>query len=128
MNGPPDTIFIRDLALRCIIGINSDERREKQDVIINVAMNCDLRKACASDKIEDSVDYKMIKKKIIRAVETSSFFLIEKLADTIAAVCLDDPRVDSTEITVDKPGALRFSRSAAVRICRSSNREETGRE
>ena len=46
-----DRIFIRDLALRCIIGIYPEERREKQDVVINVEMHCDLGKAGASDDL-----------------------------------------------------------------------------
>ena len=116
-----DRIFIRELALRCIIGINDDERREKQDVEIDVAMDCDLSRACKSDDIEQTVDYKRLKKLIITLVENSSFFLIEKLAEEVAAICLAEPLVDQVTVTVDKPGALRFARSAAVQVCRSKS-------
>ncbi len=121
-----DTIFVRDLSLRCIIGINADERRERQDVVINIAMRCDLRKASETDDINDAVDYKVIKKKVIRVVENSSFFLIEKLAGEIADVCLSDPRVEEVKVTVDKPGALRFTRSVAVQLCRRRDAKENG--
>ena len=114
-----DRIYIRDLALRCIIGINDDERREKQDIVINIVLNADLKKACESDKIEDSVDYKKVKKKIILLVEQSSFYLIEKLAEEIADFCLENSLVKKATITIDKPGALRFSRSVAVEISRN---------
>ena len=63
-----DRIFIRDLALRCIIGIFPEERREKQDIVINVAMGCDLRKAGRSDDLNDTVDYKAVKKAILKLI------------------------------------------------------------
>jgi len=40
-----DKIHIRDLLQRCIIGIYDEERREKQDVVINITLHADLRKA-----------------------------------------------------------------------------------
>ena len=114
-----DTIYIRDLALRCIIGIYPDERTEKQDVIINVTLACDdLSKAGASDAIEDTVNYKTINKKMIKFVEESSFNLIESLAEGLAEICLSGKGVASAKVAIDKPGALRFARSVAVEITR----------
>lgn len=114
-----DRIFIRELALRCIIGIYPEERREKQDVVINVEMQCDLRKAGQSDDLSDTVDYKSIKKAILKLVENSHFQLIEAMAENIAAIALADERVSQVVVTVDKPGALRFAKSSAVQITRS---------
>ena len=114
-----DKIYIRDLALRCIIGVNHDERTEKQDVIINVILFTDTRKAGQTDILEDSVDYKKVKKTILSLVEKSTFLLIEKLAEEIAKVCLDDSKVQQVNVTVDKPGALRYTRSVAVEIVRT---------
>lgn len=113
-----DRIYIRDLALRCIIGIYPEERREKQDVIINVVLETDLAPAAASDQLADTLDYKALKKKILALVETSSFNLIETLADRIAQLALEDARVQRATVTVDKPGALRFARSVAVEVTR----------
>ena len=113
-----DKIHIRDLSLKCIIGINRDERSRKQSILINVTIYTDLSKACRTDNIKDSVDYKAVKKKIISAIESSSFFLIEKLAETIAGICLENKKVQKVRVCVDKPGALRFSRSVAVEITR----------
>lgn len=114
-----DKIYIRDLALRCIIGVNHDERTEKQDVIINVILFTNSRKAGQTDVLEDSVDYKKVKKVILSLVEESTFLLIEKLAEEIAKVCLDDSKVQKVNVTVDKPGALRYTRSVAVEIVRT---------
>ncbi len=114
-----DKIYIRDLAIRCIIGVNQDERTEKQDVVINVILFTDTRKAGRTDALEDSVDYKGVKKAILSLVESSEFLLIEKLADEIAKACLDDSKVQKVNVTVDKPGALRYTRSVAVEIVRT---------
>ena len=114
-----DKIYIRDLAIRCIIGVNQDERAEKQDVVINVILFTDSRKAGRTDALEDSVDYKRVKKTILSLVESSEFLLIEKLADEIAKVCLDDSKVQKVNVTVDKPSALRYTRSVAVEIVRT---------
>lgn len=113
-----DHIYIRDLKLRCLIGIYPEERRERQDVVINVVLETDLAPAAASDRIEDAVDYKGIKKQIIALVEGSAFQLIETLADRVAALALADARVRRVTVTVDKPGALRFARSVAVEMSR----------
>ncbi len=113
-----DTIFIKDLLVRCIIGINDEERHDRQDVLINIALTADLSKPCRSDKIEDAVDYRAIKKKVFEIAENSGFFLVEALAETIAAACLDFTGVKAVKVLVEKPSALRFARSVGIEINR----------
>lgn len=117
-DGETDRIHIRDLMCRCIVGIYPDERREKQDVIINITLWANYRAACRTDDIADTVDYKTIKKQVIKMVEESRFQLIERLAEEVAGICLANPRVEKVAVSVDKPGALRFARSVAVEIVR----------
>jgi FolB domain-containing protein len=114
-----DRIHIRDLHLRCIIGTSEEERREKQDVLINLTLYADLKLAGKSDRLEDTADYKTLKKRVIAMVQESSCHLVEHLAERIAEVCLSDPRIQRVDVTVDKPGALRFARSVAVEIVRT---------
>jgi len=114
-----DLIRIKDLLLRTIIGINEEERRNRQDVLINITLHTDTRAAGASDEIEDAVNYRTIAKRVIKLVEDSSFYLVEKMAAEIAAICLEDPRVEAVDVRVDKPGALRFARSVGVEIHRT---------
>ena len=113
-----DKIHIRDLALRCIIGIYPEERINKQDVIINITMETDLSKAGQSDDVNDTVDYKAVKLAVLDLVEKSEFNLIESLADRIAKICLNADGVERATVTIDKPGALRFCKSVAVEITR----------
>jgi D-erythro-7,8-dihydroneopterin triphosphate epimerase len=114
-----DKIKIRDLSLRCIIGLNAEERREKQDVVINVVLYADLSQAGKSDDFKDTIDYKAVKLKILDLVENSSFYLVEALAENIADLCLEFIGVEQVEVSVEKPGALRFAKSVGVEISRN---------
>ena len=114
-----DKIYIRDLLVRCIVGIYPEERTDKQDVKINMVLHTDLRAAGQSDDIEDTVNYKTIKKKVFKMVQESEFLLIEKLAEETAKIALADPKVDKVTVSIDKPGALRFALSVAVDITRT---------
>jgi FolB domain-containing protein len=114
-----DRILIKDLLLRTIIGINEEERRARQDVLINIVLCADTQAAGASDDIDDAVNYRTITKRVIKMVEGSKFYLVEKMAAEIAAICLEDPRVEEVSVRVEKPGALRFARSVGVEIHRT---------
>ncbi|MGE3313475.1 MAG: dihydroneopterin aldolase [Planctomycetaceae bacterium] len=116
-----DQILINDLFLRTIIGINDDERTDRQDVLVNLILDVDTRAAGRSDDINDAVNYRTIAKQVIELVETSRFFLVEHMADEIARVCLKDARVTRVRVRVEKPAALRFARSVGVSIERTRN-------
>jgi dihydroneopterin aldolase/D-erythro-7,8-dihydroneopterin triphosphate epimerase len=114
-----DQIQIKDLHLRTIIGITEEERRDRQDVLINLVLYTDTRAAGQSDHIDDAVNYRTVAKRVIRLVGESRFYLVEKMAVAIAAICLEDPRVEAVSVRVEKPGALRFARSVGVEIHRT---------
>lgn len=114
-----DRILIKDLFLRTIIGVNDDERTNRQDVLINLIVETDTKSAAKSDDIADALNYRTLTKQIIELVENSRFLLVEKLAEEIAKVCLSDSRVERVSVTVEKPQALRFARSVGVCIERS---------
>ena len=58
-----DKIIIRDLLTRGPIGISEEERAAPQDILVNVVLYTDFRKASVSDSIEDCVNYSTIAKK-----------------------------------------------------------------
>ncbi len=111
-----DRIHIEDLHLRCVIGIQAWERKVLQDVRINIVLFADIAPAGQSDDIDHTVNYKSLAKKIIAMTEASDYQLVEALAERIAQICLEDPRVARTRVKVEKPGALRFARSVGVSI------------
>ena len=111
-----DLIHIDDLHVRCIIGINPDERVNRQDVFISLTLETDTQAAAASDDIADAVNYRTLTKEVFEMVEASQFLLVERMAEEIAKLSLRDERVRAVRVRVDKPGALRFARSVAVEV------------
>ena len=110
------TIRITNLRLRTIIGANDWERDLPQNIIINITIDFDATQSSKSDNLDDTIDYKIISKEIIKQVEASSFFLLEALADMIMKIVLKHPLVQKASVCIDKPGALRFSDSVSVEL------------
>ena len=116
-----DKIIIRDLVARGIIGINDWEREKPQDILINIELYADLRRAGVSDDIQDSISYRTIAKRAQAHAETAGRLTVEALASDLARICLEEPGVQRARVRVEKPGAVRFTRSVGVEI-------ERGRE
>jgi FolB domain-containing protein len=119
-----DRVFVRDLLIRGILGINPDERVERQDILVNLEMVTDVRTAAASDRIDDAVNYRTLTKRVIERVETGSDQLVERLVEDLARLILAEFPVAEVTVRVEKPGALRFARSVGIEITRRRGREE----
>lgn len=115
-----DRIFIKDLLVRCTIGVTAEERREKEDVLLNIVLGGDFSGAAKSDQFGDAVDYRQIKKRIFSLVEKSHYSLIEALAERVASLCLATAGVSEVQVTAEKPSVLRFARSVGIEITRRS--------
>jgi dihydroneopterin aldolase len=115
-----DIIFISELRIDTIIGIYDWERKVKQTVSLDLEMATDIRKAAASDGIEDTLNYKAVAKRLIAFVGDSEFQLVETLAERIAGIVTDEFGVSWLRLKLHKPGALRGSRDVGVMIERGS--------
>ena len=115
----PDRIFLRGLAVECIIGFIEWERRLKQTVVIDLELPVDCRRAALTDDVASTLDYKKVAKRVIAFVEASEFHLVETLAHRMALVVLEDFGVEWIRISVNKPGAIRGSRDVGVTIERT---------
>jgi len=113
-----DLIHIRGVQVDCIVGINDHERVNRQPVIIEIALECDMQKAAETDDIADAVNYKTLKDAVVAHVEQSRYFLVERLAQSVAEICLAVPGVEAVRVSVDKPTALTGARSVGVEIYR----------
>lgn len=113
-----DQIFINDLLIRGVIGISEREREQPQDILVNIILLSDIRKAGKSDDVNDSVNYRTVAKKVLAHTEAIKRFTVEALATDIAALCLEEIGVSGVCVKVEKPGAVRFSRSVGVEITR----------
>jgi FolB domain-containing protein len=114
-----DQVFINNLLARGIIGVNSDEREKPQDILINIVIFTDIRKAGVTDDLADTVNYRTIAKKVQRHAETAARFTVEALASDLARICLDESGVQRVRVRVEKPHAVRFAESVGVEIERS---------
>jgi len=119
-NRAHDMIHIKDLLVRGIVGVNDEERRKRQDILVNISMQADTRQAAETDNLDDSCNYRTVSKAVIDLVEGSRYFTVEKLASVIARSVLEYQGVMEVTVTVEKPGALRFARSVGVTITRRS--------
>ncbi len=114
-----DKTFIKDLRVRGIIGINDWEREQIQDMLINIEVFSDTRRAAETDNIEDCVNYRTLAKKAQAHAETAKRLTVEALANDLAKLCLQEKGVQKVIVRVEKPGAVRFSNSVGVEIERS---------
>ena len=111
-----DTIFLNELKVETIIGIWDWERKIRQTVVIDLEMSADIAKAAATDSVEDTLNYKLVAKRIQKFVEESSFQLVETMAERIAGIVRDEFDVQWVKVRVNKPGAIRGSRDVGVLI------------
>ena len=115
-----DRVFIENLNIETIIGIFDWEREIRQTVSIDLEMEFDIRKAAETDAIEDTLDYKSVSKRLIHFVEDSEFQLVEALAESCAAIVLEEFPVNWLRLKLGKPGAVRGSSAVGVIIERNS--------
>ena len=114
-----DKVIVKNLLARGIIGIRDWERKRAQDILINLILYTDTRKAAETDDINDCADYSTISKKVQAHAESAKRFTVEALANDLAELCLDEKNVLKVNIRVEKPGAVRFAESVGVEIERS---------
>lgn len=116
----PDVLFVRGLAVDCLIGRAEWERMVRQTVVLDLDLECDLRRAAEADEVVEGVpDTRALSKRLQAFVGESSFRLIETLAERCAQLVLDEFPVRRVRLRLTKPGALRGARTVGVRIVRS---------
>lgn len=115
-----DVIFIRGLRVETVIGVNDWERRVKQTVSLDLEMGTNIHRAAESDKLDHTLDYKAVAKRLIQFVGESRFQLIETLAERVATLVMREFSVPWLRLTLSKPGAVRGCREVGVIIERDA--------
>lgn len=114
-----DKVIIKDLLARGIIGVHDWERKRAQNILINITLFTDTRRAAETDHLEDCVNYSTMSKKVLAHAESINRLTVEALANDLAKLCLEEKGVEKVLIRVEKPGAVRFAESVGVEIERS---------
>ena len=115
-----DIIFIEDLRIDTIIGIFDWERKQKQTISLDLEMRADIATAALTDSIENTLNYKAVAKRLIGFIEQSEFQLVETMAERCAEIVLSEFNVEWLRLKIQKPGAVRGSRSVGVIIERGN--------
>ena len=116
-----DKIFLSALNVECIVGIWEWERRVKQNVVIDVELAADIRRAAATDHIDNTVDYKKLAKRLLAFVGESQFHLVETLTEKVAELIITEFQVPWVLVRVNKQGAIRGARDVGIQIERRAS-------
>jgi FolB domain-containing protein len=111
-----DKVFITNLRVRGILGIHDWERITPREIIINATMFTNTHPAAQSDNISDCVNYSDMEKKLRAHAESAARMTVEALANDLAQICLQEPKVVKVILRVDKPGAVPEAESVGVEV------------
>ncbi len=114
-----DIIFIDDLRIATLIGIYPRERELPQTIEISLQIGTSTANAGASDDIHDTIDYAAVVARVRSDLGTRHFGLLEKLAEYVAELLLEDFGAQWVRVSVAKLGVMRGVRRAGVIIERS---------
>lgn len=109
----PDSIFIRNLRVRCRIGVPERERRRAQEVVIDLVAYRDLRRAGRDDDVRETLSYSELKQSVTELVQKGSHRLLESVAEDIASSILKNKGIDKVTVTVRKK---KFSEAPAIGV------------
>jgi dihydroneopterin aldolase len=109
-------VFVRDLEVVGRVGLLAHEIRYEQRVVISLELAVIDDYDGRSDRLSDVLDYATIVDGVTALVEGEHVYLIETLAERIAAFCLTDPRVDSVRVRVEKPDVLPSCKSVGIEV------------
>ena len=111
-----DIIFIRELKVDTVVGIYDWERRIRQNVVLDLDLGTDIARAARSDRIEDTLDYKAVAKRVAQFVGAAEYQLVETLAEKVAELVMQEFKVRWIKVTLHKPGAVSGSKSVGIII------------
>ncbi len=111
-----DIIYLHGLKIKCVIGVWEWERRTRQTVMLDLDMAADIKRAAQTDRINDTLSYKDVAKRLIDYVGTSEFQLVETLAEKVAELVRHEFKVSWVRVRVNKKGAIRGAADVGVEI------------
>lgn len=114
-----DIIFIEELRVETWIGIYPREKAMPQTIELSLQIGVSTASAGASDDIRDTVDYAVVVQRLRADLAQRHFNLLEKLAEYVATLLLEDFAAQWVRVSVAKLGIMPGVRRAGVIIERS---------
>ena len=103
--GTADSITLKGLRIPARHGVTAEERAAGQAFVVDVTAWLDLAPAGRTDDLSETLDYGLVAEAIHRRVSDEQWNLIETVAERVADLVLENPRVTRVEVTVHKPEA-----------------------
>jgi dihydroneopterin aldolase len=115
-----DRILLEGMTFSGRHGVSAAERERAQKFSVDIEVETDLKVPGQTDRVEDTVDYRLVRTIAMEVIEGESASLIETLADRIAARVLRLPKVDAVSVRIAKrPASMKPIAAAAVHIKRT---------
>jgi dihydroneopterin aldolase len=109
-------VFIRDMVIDCSIGIYTHEKEHEQRVRINLDLAVGEGDHLINDDIRNVISYEDMAKGVEVIIAAGHINLVETLAENIAEMCLQDKRVFSARVRVEKLDIIASAESVGVEI------------
>jgi len=100
-----DSISLLGLRVFAYHGVLEEEKSAGQEFVVDVTLHLDLTTPASSDDLYDTVDYGALAAAIHNRVAGEQWNLIERVADRVADLVMEDARVSAVEVRVHKPAA-----------------------
>lgn len=111
---PLDLVFIEGFTAPTVIGIHDEEFHVPQPVTIDVCAGVPRTRAGDTDSIADTLDYGLLRARLLRLLQEHRVRLLEALAEQVARIALDEFHAHWVRVRVAKP--RKFDDTAAVGV------------
>jgi 7,8-dihydroneopterin aldolase/epimerase/oxygenase len=109
-------MFVRDLVLPALVGVWAHERDREQRIRVNIDLSIAEGSGPLHDELAEVVSYDEIVARVRTVIAEGHVRLIETLAERFAERCLDDPRVRSVRVRIEKLDVLPEAESVGIEI------------
>ncbi|MEF7612947.1 dihydroneopterin aldolase [Aquincola sp. MAHUQ-54] len=116
-----DIIFIEGFVGHTVIGIHDSELHATQPVVIDVHAGVARARACDTDRIGDTIDYSVVRERLLRLLAEHRLQLLEALAEAIADILLLEFGARWVRVRVAKPRKFDDLQAVGVQIERDAS-------
>lgn len=111
-----DRVYLRGLRVEAVIGIHPWEREVRQLMLLDIELATDASAVAATDDVATAVDYSAVAERVTEFLQTEQFRLLETLAESTAALLMQEFAVPWVRLRVGKPGAVNAAEEVGVEI------------
>lgn len=115
-----DTVWLYGVECRCRVGVPAEERRRRQEILLDVGLEVDAAAAAARDDFRLAADYWAVEKAVRAETEAGERALLETVAERAAAAALKAAPAASAVVVRahKKPAVMPKTRDVCVEIRR----------